>query len=63
MELNTKLVRVTEIKEAARRIRIHNKIHFASEPNAPIISEILESCAQILEQIAKGKIRYEKYGQ
>lgn len=59
---NTELIRAMEIKEAARRIRIHNKVHFAAEPNAPIISEILESCAQILEQIDEKKIRYERYG-
>lgn len=60
---STELVRTMELKEVARRIRIHNKIHFAAEPNALIISEILECCAQILEQIAEGKIRYERYGQ
>lgn len=60
---NSTLVRATDIKEAARRIRIHNKIHFAAEPNALIISQILESCAQILELIAEKKIRYERYGQ
>jgi len=60
---NSTLVRAMDIKEAARRIRIHNKIHFAAEPNALIISQILESCAQILELIAERKIRYERYGQ
>lgn len=59
---STKLVRTMEIKAAARLIRIHNKIHFAAEPNALIISQILESCAQILELIAERKIRYERYG-
>lgn len=59
---SSKLVRTMELKEAARRIRIHNKIHFTAESNAPIISEILESCAQILEDIDKKKIRYERYG-
>ena len=60
---NSELIRAMELKEAARCIRIHNKIHFAAEPNAIIISQILESCAQILEQIDERKIRYERYGQ
>lgn len=57
------LIRAMEIKEAARLIRIHYKTLFATEPNAPIISQILESCAQILEQIDEKKIRYERYGE
>lgn len=60
---DTKLVRTMEFKEAARLIRIHYKTLFAAEPNTPIISEILECCAQILEDIDKKKIRYERYGQ
>lgn len=60
---NTKLVRAMEFKEAARLIRIHYKTLFAAEPKAPIISEILETCAQILEQIDEKKIRYERYGE
>lgn len=60
---NTKLVRAMELKEAARLIRIHYKTLFAIEPKAPIISEIFECCAQILEQIDEKKIRYERYGQ
>lgn len=59
---STELVSAMELKEAARCIRIHNKVHFAAEPNALIISKILESCAQILEQIDEKKIRYERYG-
>lgn len=68
IDSNTKLVRAMELKEAARLIRIHYKTFFATETlfaaesNTSIISEILESCAQILEQIDEKKIRYERYG-
>lgn len=60
---STKLIRTMELEEAARRIRIHYKTLFAAEPQIPIISEVLECCAQILEQIDEKKIRYERYGQ
>lgn len=57
------IVRVMEVKEAVRRIREHNKIHQSAEPrNSPIITEILESCARLLEDIDAGKVRYVKHG-
>lgn len=43
------------LKEAARRIRIHNEIHQHKEPNnSPIITEILETAAVMFEQIDAG---------
>lgn len=58
------IVRVMEVKEAVRRIREHNKIHQSAEPrNSPIITEILESCARLLEDIDAGKVRYVEYGE
>jgi PHP family Zn ribbon phosphoesterase len=42
-------------KEAARRIREHNKIHQRTEPrNSPIITEILEVAAVMFEKIDDG---------
>jgi aryl-alcohol dehydrogenase-like predicted oxidoreductase len=53
------IVRVMEVKEAVRRIREHNSILQSAEPrNSPIITEILESCARLLEDIDAGKVRY-----
>lgn len=57
------IVRVIEIREAVRRIREHNRIHYAAERNAPIITEILESCARLLEDIDAGKVKYVEYGE
>lgn len=57
------IVRVIGIKEAVRRIREHNRIHYAAERNAPIITEILESCARLLEDIDAGKVKYVEYGE
>ena len=57
------IVRTIEIKEAVRRIREHNRIYFAAERNAPIITEILESCARLLEDIDAGKVKYVEYGE
>ena len=57
------LVRTMELKEAARRIREHNRIHYAAERYAPIITEILESCAKLLEDIDAGKMKYVEYGE
>lgn len=57
------IVRVMEIKEAVRRIRECNKIHQSAEPrNSPIITEILESCAKLLEDIDAGKVKYVRCG-
>ena len=56
---NNYIVRVMEVKEAVRRIREHNRLHQSAEPrNSPIITEILESCARLLEDIDAGKLRY-----
>jgi len=42
-------------KEAARRIREHNKIHQRAEPrNSPLITEILEVAAVMFEKIDEG---------
>jgi len=43
------------LKEAARRIREHNRIHHLKEPlNSPLITEILETAAVMFEQIDAG---------
>ena len=43
---------MVSLKEAARRIREHNRIHHLDEPwNSPIITEILETAAVMFEQI------------
>ena len=57
------IVRAMEVKEAVRRIREHNRIHYATERNSPIITEILESCARLLEDIDAGKVKYVEYGE
>ena len=46
---------MVSLKEAARRIREHNRIHHLAEPlNSPIITEILETAATTFEQIDAG---------
>ena len=55
--------RMVSLKSAARRIREHNRIHYATERNSLIITEILESCARLLEDIDAGKVKYVKYGE
>lgn len=55
--------RIVTLKSAIRRIREHNRIHYAAERNAPIITEILESCAKLLEDIDAGKMKYVEYGE
>ncbi len=58
------IVRVMEVNEAVRRIREHNRIHQSAEPrNSPIITEILESCARLLEDIEDGKLQYVKHAE
>lgn len=50
-------------KEAARRIRIHNKIHQRAEPrNSPIITEILEVAAVLFEKIDTEEYQLVKHG-
>lgn len=53
--------RMMSLKSAARRIREHNRIHYAAERNSLIITEILESCARLLEDIDDGKVVYVKH--
>ena len=49
-------------KEAARRIRQHNKIHQQAEPrNSPIITEVLEMAALLFEKIDAGEYKPVKY--
>lgn len=50
------------LKEAARAIRIHNHIHFASEKNAILITEYLRFAADLIDKIADGKILIARYG-
>lgn len=51
------------LKEAARRIREHNRIHHLAEPrNSPIITEILETAAVMFEQIDAGIYKPVIYG-
>jgi hypothetical protein len=50
-------------KEAARRIREHNKIHQRKEPsNSPIITEILEVAAVLFEKVDAGEYQVVKHG-
>ena len=49
-------------KEAARRIREHNRIHKLKEPNSMIISEILETAATMFDQLAEGNFQLVKHG-
>lgn len=50
-------------KEAARRIREHNKIHQRAEPrNSPIITEILEVAAVLFEKIDSEEYQIVKHG-
>ena len=55
--------RMVSLKSAAQRIREHNRIHYATERNSPIITEILESCARLLEDIDAGKVKCVEYGE
>lgn len=55
--------RMMSLKSAARRIREHNRIHYAIERNSLIITEILESCARLLEDVDAGKVKYVEYGE
>lgn len=51
------------LKEAARLIREHNRIHHLKEPlNSPIITEILETAAVMFEQIDAGIYKPVIYG-
>ena len=45
-----------ELKNAARSIREHNRIHSRKEPNAFFIAQYLEIAADLFEKIADGKI-------
>ncbi len=50
-------------KDAARRIREHNKIHQRAEPrNSPIITEILEVAAVLFEKIGAGEYQPVRHG-
>lgn len=50
-------------KDAARRIREHNKIHQRAEPrNSPIITEILEVAAVLFEKIGEGEYQPVRHG-
>ena len=54
---------MVSLKEAARRIREHNRIHHLDEPwNSPIITEILETAAVMFEQIDAGIYKPVIYG-
>ena len=55
--------RIVPLKSAVQCIREHNRIHYAAERNAPIITEILESCARLLEDIDADKVKYVEYGE
>lgn len=45
-------------KEAARRIREHNKIHQRAEPrSSPLITEILETAAVMFEELDEGNFK------
>ncbi len=44
------------LKEAARAIRIHNRIHSATERNAVLITEYLSFAAHLIDELANGNV-------
>jgi hypothetical protein len=46
----------SELREAAMRIREHNRIHSRAEPRAIFITRYLDVAATVLEKIADGEI-------
>ena len=61
-KIDMNIINTMEIKEIVHRLRQHKEIHHRKEQNSPIITNILEWCAEILEDIDKGKIGYIKMG-
>lgn len=61
-KIDMNIINSMKIKEIVRRLRQHNEIHHRKEQNSFIITNILEWCAEILEDIDKGKIGYIKMG-
>lgn len=62
-KIDMNIINAMEIKEIVRRLRQHNEMHHRKERNSFIITNILEWCAEILEDIDKGKMKYVEYGE
>lgn len=50
------------LKEAAKAIRIHNRIHNAVERNAVLITEYLSFAADLIDKLANGDVIIARHG-